>query len=202
MAMNDSTKEKILKTSHKLFADKGYNGVSIREIARECDVNLAAINYHFQNKENLYTQTIHQSILETDFEIKRMSDEYKDTTLEKFAVSVFEYFLENAQDLRTSFKLVISADEYSESIGANFEKFRGPPGGEYFFEFISKEVPNASEKDIQWAVRSIFSLTIHKALIMCNGSICKSMNDMGVTEDSLKLDLKRLIKVLMKEITP
>ena len=45
-----NTKMKILKAADLLFAVKGFAGVSIREIAQEADVNLAAINYHFQNK--------------------------------------------------------------------------------------------------------------------------------------------------------
>ena len=48
------TKEKLLDTAEILFADQGYESVSVRDIAAEADVNLAAINYHFQGKDNLY----------------------------------------------------------------------------------------------------------------------------------------------------
>lgn len=53
MSVND-TKEQLLDTAERLFADKGYESVSVRDIATEADVNLAAINYHFQGKDNLY----------------------------------------------------------------------------------------------------------------------------------------------------
>jgi AcrR family transcriptional regulator len=47
-------KKTLLETAEALFSDKGYNGTSIREIARSADVNLALVNYHFGSKENLY----------------------------------------------------------------------------------------------------------------------------------------------------
>jgi AcrR family transcriptional regulator len=50
----DNTKERILAAAEKLFAEKGYNGVSVREITQEAECNLAAVNYHFGNKKNLY----------------------------------------------------------------------------------------------------------------------------------------------------
>jgi AcrR family transcriptional regulator len=47
-------KKKLLETAETLFSDKGYNGTTIREIARAAEVNLALVNYHFGSKENLY----------------------------------------------------------------------------------------------------------------------------------------------------
>jgi AcrR family transcriptional regulator len=39
-----------------LFAQRGYHGVSVREITSEAKSNLAAVNYHFGNKKNLYLE--------------------------------------------------------------------------------------------------------------------------------------------------
>lgn len=50
----DNTKERILAEAEKLFAEKGYNGVSVREITQAAGCNLAAVNYHFGNKKKLY----------------------------------------------------------------------------------------------------------------------------------------------------
>ena len=48
-----STKNKILDAAENLFADKGFNGTSLREITSLADVNLAAVNYHFGSKKEL-----------------------------------------------------------------------------------------------------------------------------------------------------
>ena len=47
-------REAILGTSAKLFSEKGYTGVSIRDIARACGVTNAALYYHFKSKEDLF----------------------------------------------------------------------------------------------------------------------------------------------------
>ncbi len=50
------TKERILDTAEVLFAQKGYQAVSVREITSAARCNLAAVNYHFGKKENLYLE--------------------------------------------------------------------------------------------------------------------------------------------------
>ena len=52
----DLTKERILDAAEALFAQKGYRAVSVREITSTAKCNLAAVNYHFGNKENLYLE--------------------------------------------------------------------------------------------------------------------------------------------------
>ena len=52
----DPTRERILDQAEILFAQKGYQAVSVREITTAARCNLAAVNYHFGNKENLYLE--------------------------------------------------------------------------------------------------------------------------------------------------
>ncbi len=46
-------KERILQAAIHLFSRKGYSATGMRELAREADVNLAMINYHFGSKQKL-----------------------------------------------------------------------------------------------------------------------------------------------------
>jgi AcrR family transcriptional regulator len=50
----DMTKDRILNEAEILFAQKGYNGVTVREITDAANCNLSAVNYYFGNKWNLY----------------------------------------------------------------------------------------------------------------------------------------------------
>lgn len=52
----DLTQERILDHAEILFAREGYQAVSVREITSAARCNLAAVNYHFGNKENLYLE--------------------------------------------------------------------------------------------------------------------------------------------------
>ncbi|MGH9764416.1 MAG: CerR family C-terminal domain-containing protein [Blastocatellia bacterium] len=49
---------RLLNASGKLFAARGYAGVSVRELAQEAGVNIASVNYHFGGKENLYLEVV------------------------------------------------------------------------------------------------------------------------------------------------
>jgi len=57
---DDITRERILDEAETLFARKGFDAVSIREITRAADCNLAAVNYHFKHKQNLYLQVFRE----------------------------------------------------------------------------------------------------------------------------------------------
>jgi AcrR family transcriptional regulator len=46
----------LLDEAEALFAEKGYNAVSVREIIAAANCNLAAINYYFGTKKNLYLE--------------------------------------------------------------------------------------------------------------------------------------------------
>jgi len=52
------TGNKLVATAERLFAEKGYHGVSVREITAEAGVNLAAVNYHYTDKRSLYLEIL------------------------------------------------------------------------------------------------------------------------------------------------
>ena len=53
---NELSRERILDEAEALFANGGYHAVSVREITKTAECNLAAVNYHFGNKQNLYLE--------------------------------------------------------------------------------------------------------------------------------------------------
>lgn len=53
----EDTRDRILKSSHKLFADKGFDATSVRDITTDAGCNVASVNYHFGGKEKLYLET-------------------------------------------------------------------------------------------------------------------------------------------------
>jgi len=52
------TRERIVKAAERLFAERGYDGTSIRTIVAKARVNQAAINYHFDGKDGLYREVL------------------------------------------------------------------------------------------------------------------------------------------------
>ncbi len=49
----------------ELFAEHGVEGTSVRAIAAKCNANIAAVNYHFGSKENLYLVVIRYVLEQT-----------------------------------------------------------------------------------------------------------------------------------------
>ncbi len=55
---SSNTKAKIFMTAARLFAERGYNGVSMREISEKTGLSKPAIYYHFGSKEGIYTALV------------------------------------------------------------------------------------------------------------------------------------------------
>jgi AcrR family transcriptional regulator len=71
------TRDKIIETAERLFADRGYAGTSLRQIIAEAGVNLAAIHYHFGNKEELLDQLVQRKAGPVNKERLEMLDRYE-----------------------------------------------------------------------------------------------------------------------------
>lgn len=54
------TKTQILDVAERLIAENGYSGTTLRNIVGQADVNLAAVNYHFGSKEELFRAVVHR----------------------------------------------------------------------------------------------------------------------------------------------
>lgn len=56
--------QRLLDAAEKLFAEKGFGTTSVREITTAAKCNVAAVNYHFGNKQNLYVQVFQRRLNE------------------------------------------------------------------------------------------------------------------------------------------
>src|SRR5579859_5566475 len=58
---HDETRRQLLEAAGGVFAEVGYQNATVREICRRAGANVAAVNYHFGDKENLYGEVIRYS---------------------------------------------------------------------------------------------------------------------------------------------
>jgi len=70
-----STRDIILDTAERLFAQHGHDGTSMRLITGEAGVNLAAVNYHFGSKEALVQAVLRRRLAVINQERLRRLDE-------------------------------------------------------------------------------------------------------------------------------
>jgi TetR/AcrR family transcriptional regulator len=58
------TRDALLAAATELFAERGYEGVPVRAIARKAGVNNAMISYHFGGKRQLYREIVRATFAE------------------------------------------------------------------------------------------------------------------------------------------
>jgi AcrR family transcriptional regulator len=89
------TKSKILDAAEKLFGLKGFDSTSLRDITAEAQVNLAAVNYHFQSKDALIDAVIARRIEPVNQRRLEMLDNAgSNPTLEQILASFLQPILE------------------------------------------------------------------------------------------------------------
>jgi len=74
MKCENITRDKILMTAAKLFADKGFEATSMREIAESCELTKPALYYYFQDKNTLFAEIINAI---ADYSVKFLTEIYQ-----------------------------------------------------------------------------------------------------------------------------
>lgn len=59
--MTVESRQKLLDVAIRLFAEKGFDGTSVKDLADAADVNVSLISYYFGNKEGLYKTCIKET---------------------------------------------------------------------------------------------------------------------------------------------
>ena len=54
---SEKTRARILLAAADIFPERGFRATTVRDICAQAEANIAAINYHFGSKENLYVET-------------------------------------------------------------------------------------------------------------------------------------------------
>ena len=58
----DHTRSRLLQAASVVFADRGYDRATVRDICNRANVNVALVNYHFGDKLELYTEVLRGSV--------------------------------------------------------------------------------------------------------------------------------------------
>jgi AcrR family transcriptional regulator len=159
------TRERILKVASDLFAKNGFNGTSVRDLAKNANVNLSAINYHFSNKENLYFEVFKFNHTWLADSINQIGED-ESLDLREFTWRVYSYFLENGDALMNTFKIFLADDlELPQDTFGEDQNF-GPPGSEAFLKVITRDVEDIPFWGRHWAMRMIFGNIVHFGVSM------------------------------------
>jgi TetR/AcrR family transcriptional regulator, regulator of cefoperazone and chloramphenicol sensitivity len=56
------TRDRVMRAAERLFAERGFNDVTVREICSAARANVASVNYHFGDKLGLYREVMQEAI--------------------------------------------------------------------------------------------------------------------------------------------
>jgi AcrR family transcriptional regulator len=57
-SINQETRRRLLDAAGEIFSERGFRNATVREICARAEANVAAVNYHFGDKERLYSETL------------------------------------------------------------------------------------------------------------------------------------------------
>ncbi len=60
-ATPEETRERIVRAAGEVFGRLGFDGTTVRQITRRAGVNVAAVNYHFRDKGELYIRVLREA---------------------------------------------------------------------------------------------------------------------------------------------
>lgn len=81
----------ILKTAEHLFATKGFDGTSVRDIADEAGVNIAMISYYFRSKEKLMETLFEQRMGNVEMRVESLMKDDSLSPLDKVSILIDDH---------------------------------------------------------------------------------------------------------------
>lgn len=94
----------IIDKSEKLFAEKGFDGTSIRDIAKAADINIAMISYYFGSKEKLLEAIVYYRISALKLLLNSLTTE-EINPLEKIN-RLIEFYISRIHQNKTIYQII------------------------------------------------------------------------------------------------
>ena len=164
------TRERIIDAAEPLFAESGFDLVSLRDITNRAGANVASVNYHFGSKDNLMAAVVERHALPINQARIAMLDAAEARHGEA-AVPVDEIL----RAFLRPFLDHLAENEFNEAL---FCKFMGRMSGEQswmppsvlplfqemagrYARAIRKAVPKLTEQEALWRIHFSFGVVAH-----------------------------------------
>ena len=148
------TKELILQTALRLFAQRGFEGVSVRDIAGELELTAPALYVHFKSKQEIL-EAILRRMEERDAELsaqdsvpiqpyEKAPESYAKVEmahLVNFTLSMFRYWTED--EFAVQFRHLLTVEQYrDERFAELFQQYLGSGVIQYLEDIFRANVPD------------------------------------------------------------
>lgn len=198
-----NTEQKILSVATELFANKGFDGTSIREICKKAEINISMISYYFGGKQELYEKIIAQIVeniinyMKENFQTKELptsfdflNKEQKLNILFKLQDKMIDYFY---SEKITDFEIMILyREQMTSGVPINAEGYK-------VFKRLLASILGKDENDKEVIFRTLTIVgQVHSARVIKQFSL-KMMNQSGYSKEDIQM-LKQIIMGQTKAI--
>ena len=117
-AASVDTKERLIEEATRLFAERGFYGVSIAVIAEECGITKQSLLYHFSSKEKLYEAVIRSISQNTIRMLRSYQSEERapEAQLEAFFMAQLDHAMEQPVSSRVILRELMDNRRRAEAV--------------------------------------------------------------------------------------
>jgi len=163
--MSHPTKDRLLQAAKAVFAEQGYEGATVQMIAAAANANIAAINYHYGSKTDLYAKYVAEHLEAAMKRMPRLADNPSDPKeqLRKLVSWFFDRFRPDSPLRRLNQDMATMKRDFADTILEKVIK----PEFQNCRELVGALLPaGAPEESIRNWIKCIISLCtgpIHSA---------------------------------------
>ncbi|GLQ98877.1 TetR/AcrR family transcriptional regulator [Dyella mobilis] len=161
-----STKERILTAAEALFAQRGFEAASLRQLTAAAGVNLAAVNYHFGSKDNLVEEVFKRRLDQLNNRrlaaLKQVTAQ-SETTLEDVLGAFIRPALDLSHDGGGGLFMRVLARAFAEH-DDSLRKFLSDNYGHVMRQFtteFAKLLPGLSKEELYWRIDLVTGALTH-----------------------------------------
>ena len=165
----EATRTKILDAAERLFADHGYDGVSLRQITTEAGVQLAMVNYHFGSKTGLWervferrTAVLGERRLAMLAEAEAAGDRPTvEALITAFVQPLLEISMGGDPGWKNYARLIaqVANSGATPSLTTIIDQF--DPVARRFIAAFRKALPERSEEEVVWSFHFLMGAMLH-----------------------------------------
>lgn len=190
-------REEILDVAEKLFSEQGFEGVTVREISKAADINIAMVSYYFGSKEKLYEEVIDRKLISTDLIRSKILDKSScKEALFAFIDLFVDRFFENSQFQILIFREMAlqqrkkMPEQITEKLHCNFS---------IISDVINKGIEAKEFKSVDANMTVLTIIGIIKTYTTSTTIVSKVLNvhEEEIFADKYKIRLKSFIQELM-----
>ncbi|HET9692989.1 MAG TPA: TetR family transcriptional regulator [Steroidobacteraceae bacterium] len=192
---SQATRERILDAAEQLFAERGYHGVSIRDVTGAAEVDVALVAYHFGNKHGLLDAVLLRRAAELNDERIALLDAVLagstrrpprlEDIIDAFTRPLLDRSVRGSPGWKNYFALIAEINN-SHEFGVLMTRYFDPVV-QRFIEAIRHGLPECDDRDVYWAYHFLsgaLTLTFAETgrIDKLSGGLCRSSDLASVHE--------------------